>query len=104
MSDNTEVSLPTLLISKAAVAIYRKKENRRCFTVQVSKAAQMLIPFTSAEEALGTEPCFYLSSSSSEVTEAEEELFRALTDMFSISTCLQGRTGRETCPEVPSGQ
>lgn len=94
----------TPLTSKAAVAIYRKKTNRRCFTVQVSKAAQMLIPSTSAEEASGTEPCFYLSPSSSEVTEAEEELFRALTDMFSICTCLQGRTGRETCPEAPAGQ
>lgn len=72
--------------------------------MQVSKEIQMLIPSTSAEEASGIEPCFYLSPSSSEVTKAEEELFRALTDMFSSCTCLQGRTGRQTCPEASSGQ
>lgn len=64
----------------------------------------MLILSTSAEEALGTGPCFYLSPSSSQVTKAEEELFRALTDMFTSCTCWQGRTGRQTCPEASSGQ
>lgn len=64
----------------------------------------MLIPSTSAEEVSGTGPCYYLSPSSSEVTKAEEELFRALTDTFSSCTCLQGRTGRQTCPEAPTGQ
>lgn len=64
----------------------------------------MLILSTSAEEALGTRPCFYLSPSSSEVTKAEEELFRALTDMFTSCTRWQGRTGRQTCPEASSGQ
>lgn len=82
------------LPSKAAVAINRKKLNRRCFTVQFSEAAQMLILSMSAEEALGTGPCFYWSPSSSEATKAEEESFRALTDMFSSCTRLQGRTGR----------
>lgn len=78
--------------------------NRRCLTVQVSKEAQILIPPMSTEEALDMEPCFYLSPSSSEVTKAEEELFRALTDILSSCTRLQGRTGRQTCPEAPSGQ
>lgn len=64
----------------------------------------MLIPSTSLEEAVGTGPCFYLSPSSSEVTKAKEELFRALTDMFSSYTHMQGRISRETCPEAPSGQ
>lgn len=78
--------------------------NRRCFTVQVSREAQMLIPSTSAEEAVGTGPCFYLSPSSSVVTKAKEELFGALTDMFSTCTRLQGRISRQSCPEAPSGQ
>lgn len=52
----------------------------------------MLIPSTSAEKALGTRPCFYLSPSSSEVTKAKEELFRALTDMF--SSCRAGLAGK----------
>jgi len=78
--------------------------NRRCLTVHVSKEAQMLIPSTSAEAASGMGPCFYLSPSSSEVTKAEEELFMALTDMFSSCTRLKGRTGRQSCPEAPSGQ
>lgn len=46
----------------------------------------MLIPSTSLEEAVGTGPCFYLSASSSEVTKAKEELFRALTDVFQLHT------------------
>lgn len=54
--------------------------------------AQMLIPSTSAEKTLGTRPCFYLSPSSSEVTKAKEELFRALTDMF--SSCRAGLAGK----------
>lgn len=78
--------------------------DRRCFTVQVSREAQMLIPSTSTEEAVGTGPCFYLSSSSSVVTKAKEELFGALTDMFSSCTRLQGRISRQSCPEAPSGQ
>lgn len=90
LTDLASIPLP----SKAAVAINRKKLNRRCFTVQFSEAAQMLILSMSAEEALGTGPCFYWSPSSSEATKAEEESFRALTDMFSSCTRLQGRTGR----------
>lgn len=62
--------------------------------MQVSKEAQILIPPMSTEEALGMGPCFYLSPSSSEVTKAKEELFRALTDMLSSCTRLQGRTVR----------
>lgn len=46
----------------------------------------------SAEKALGTKPCFYLSPSSSEVTKAKEELFRALTDIF--SSCRAGLAGK----------
>lgn len=78
--------------------------DRRCFTVQVSREAQMLTPSTSTEEAVGTGPCFYLSPSSSVVTKAKEELFGALTDMFSSCTRLQGRISGQSCPEAPSGR
>lgn len=72
--------------------------------MQVSKDTHMLIPSASLEEVVGTGPCFYSSPSSSELTKAKEEFFRALSDMFSSYTHMQGRINRQTCPEAPSGQ
>lgn len=74
------------------IYLQEKKLNRRCFTVQVSEWSSNVNPLHVSREGLGHEPCFYLSPSSSEVTKAKEELFRALTDMF--SSCRAGLAGR----------